>query len=224
MPFIRLLESECISNHLFNTLTFLGRHKYAILILAAGKSERLGMPKQLVKWNQSTLLNHTIAQAIRVCNSDVFVALGANQKDIRPSISSEAIILDITNWQDGMGTTISSSLSQIDVGNYKGIILSVCDQPYISNDIFDNLMNAFENENSSIIVSQYKNGSGPPTLFAKKHYYNLLQIRGDIGAKKIIRENLNEVTFISFENGDIDIDTEEDLKNLSINESPPKTS
>ena len=115
-----------------------------------------------------------------------------------------------------MGTTISSSLNQIDIDIYEGIILSVCDQPYISNDIFNNLINAFENRKSSIIVSQYKNGSGPPTLFAKKHYHNLLQLRGDIGAKKIIRENLNEVTFIAFENGNIDIDTEDDLKNLSV--------
>ena len=61
---------------------------------------------------------------------------------------------------------------------------AVCDQPYISNEEFNNLINTFENRNSSIIASQYKNGFGPPTLFAKKHYSNLLLMRGNLGAKK----------------------------------------
>ena len=190
------------------------RNKYAILILAAGNSKRLGRPKQLVKWNESTLLNHTIVQASKVDNADTYIALGGNQSDIRPSIMGEAIILDIPNWQDGMGTTISSSLNQIDSDIYDGVILCVCDQPYISNEVFDKLINAFENRTSSIIVSQYKTDSGPPTLFAKKYYPNLLHLQGDSGAKRIIRKHINEVSFISFENGDIDIDTEDDVKKL----------
>ena len=52
MPFIRQQVKECISSHLFNTQTFLVKNKYAILILAAGNSARLGRPKQLVEWNK----------------------------------------------------------------------------------------------------------------------------------------------------------------------------
>ena len=100
------------------------RNKYAILILAAGNSARLGRPKQLVKWNHSTLLNYIIDQASKVDNADIYVALGGNQSEIRPLILGRAELLDIQNWQDGMGTTISSSLKEIEVDIYNGIIIS----------------------------------------------------------------------------------------------------
>jgi len=195
----------------------LDRNKYAILILAAGNSTRLGRPKQLIKWNKSTLLNNTIEQASKIDNLDIYVALGGNKGDIHDSILSEATIVDISNWQDGMGTSISSGLNQIEVDNYDGIIISVCDQPYISYNEFFNLIYAFENSLSSIIISRYDKGSGPPSLFSRKHYHSLLQIRGDIGAKNIVRENLDDVSYIPFMKGSIDIDTEKDVKNLSKN-------
>jgi len=174
----------------------------------------------MVRWNQSTLLNNTIEQASSVENADVYVALGANQIEIRPSISENAILLDIPNWQEGIGISISSSLSQIQVSGYKAIILSVCDQPYISKDVFKDLIFLFEKSDSSTIISsKYKVDSGPPTLFDSKHYDALLGLDGDRGAKKIVLNNIEEVNFIQFQNGHFDVDTPIDLNHLSTLEN-----
>lgn len=194
----------------------MGKNKYAILILAAGSSERLGRPKQLVKWNQSTLLNHTIEQACKSSHTDVYIALGGNQAEIRPSITLAIPIINIPNWRDGMGSSISRSLAYITTKNYEAIILSVCDQPYISCHIFEALIRKFEKENLSIVTSNYKNSSGPPTLFARKHFPALLKLKGDVGAKKVVKNNLSEATKVQFSDGDIDIDTEDDLYYLTI--------
>ncbi len=193
----------------------MGKHKYAILILAAGSSERLGRPKQLVKWNKTTLLNHTIDQASNVEHTDVFVALGGNQNEIRRSISERAVLLDVSNWREGIGSSIASSLMQIQISDYVATILSVCDQPYISTDVFKDLIIEFEKENSTIVSSNYKIDSGPPTLFDSKHYEALLKLHGDQGAKKIVLNNMEQVRFIQFQNGYIDIDTPHDLNELS---------
>lgn len=192
----------------------MAKKKYAILILAAGGSKRLGHPKQLVKWNQSTLLNHTLEQALSSNNSDVYVALGGNHSVIKHTISLGVSIIDIPDWEDGMGTSISVSLNEMKVKKYEAIIISVCDQPYISEVVFKNLLAEFERGKSSIVISKYKNSSGPPTLFGKKHYDRLLKLEGDVGAKEIVKNNLVEVGIIQFQKGDIDIDTEKDLRSL----------
>ena len=191
------------------------KNEYAILILAAGSSERLGHPKQLVKWNQSTLLNHTIEQATRVGNADVFITLGANHSDIRPNIFFDLPIFINKEWNEGMGKTISFTISRINPKKYTGLILSVCDQPYITTDVFNNLISTFENGDSSIILSKYQVSSGPPTLFAKKHYPDLLNLSGDQGANKIVKKHSYELAYIDFPNGHIDIDTQQDFNNLT---------
>ena len=53
------------------------KNKLAVLILAAGASSRMGKPKQLLPWKNTTLLGHAIAQAKKVSTA-VFVVLGAN--------------------------------------------------------------------------------------------------------------------------------------------------
>ena len=190
------------------------KNKYAILILAAGTSTRLGRPKQLVNWNGTTLLNHTIDQANRVKNSDVFVTLGGHQNEVRDSIVHDILIFTNPNWKEGMGSTISYTVDKVAKSGYEGIILSVCDQPYISHHIFSDLIEAFELGNGSIIMSKYKTSSGPPTLFSKRHFSALSNLKGDEGAKKVVKNNISHLAQIDFYQAHIDIDTENDLKQL----------
>lgn len=190
------------------------KKKYAILILAAGSSKRLGLPKQTVKWKQTTLLNHTIEQALKVDNTDVIVALGGNQIDVLPTITHQVPMLTIMNWRDGMGTSISDSLEQMALQKYKAVIIAVCDQPYISDVIFNDLITTFEASNATIVLSKYTQSSGPPTLFHEKYFFDLLELKGDFGAKEVVKTHHKEVATTLFPNGDFDIDTEENLKQL----------
>ncbi|MDF1694258.1 MAG: nucleotidyltransferase family protein [Saprospiraceae bacterium] len=188
--------------------------RYAIIILAAGGSRRLGHPKQMVGWESSTLLNHTIKQANQVSNSDVFVTLGDCFDEIHSSIKEKVHIIFHPEWYHGMGSTISFSVSKIQLKKYKGVILSVCDQPYISTDNFVNLINKFESSSAKIVVSEYRNGQGPPTLFSQEIVKDLMKISGDNGAKSIIKKYKNDVVSTCFYGGEIDIDTVEDLEKL----------
>jgi molybdenum cofactor cytidylyltransferase len=190
------------------------KNKYAIIILAAGNSTRLGYPKQLVSWNQTTLLNHAIDHAARVKNSDIYVTLGGHQKEVIDSIVHDLSIFVNPFWEEGMGSTISYTMDKIAKHGYEGIILSVCDQPYISHHIFIDLIEAFQLGNNSIIISKYDTSSGPPTLFSKVHFKALANLRGDDGAKKIVKNNISHLGHIDFNQGHIDIDTENDLKQL----------
>jgi molybdenum cofactor cytidylyltransferase len=193
----------------------LGKNKYAILILAAGNSRRLGSPKQLVEWKKSTLLNHTIDQARKVDNSDVYVILGSNHNEIRNTITQKVSILVNPDWQKGMGSTITYAMRSIFNFDYEGIILSVCDQPHINNKIYSNLIAASKIENASIVVSKYRTSSGPPTFFSKAHFDALSRLKGENGAKCVVKNNMNNLTYSDFQLGHIDIDTEDDLRKLN---------
>ena len=63
--------------------------KTAILILAAGESKRMGEPKQLLPYNNSTLLLHSIEQANNIKFADVFIVIGAHFADVFKSIRGQ---------------------------------------------------------------------------------------------------------------------------------------
>ena len=99
--------------------------------------------------------------------------------------------------------------------NADAVILMVCDQPFITSDILNNLIETYSNSGRGIVACSYDNTFGPPVLFSKKYFPELLQLKGDIGARKIIDQHFVDVALVDFPRGSIDIDTEADYLKLS---------
>lgn len=188
--------------------------KIAILIVAAGESKRLGRPKQLVSYKGKTLLYHTIRECLETEVKDVYLVLGANKEEIETQIViSDCTVVYNENWKKGMGESIASGVKKIvEKEDYDGIIITVGDQPFLSSKILNRLIEKAKKEKKPIIISKYKEGAGPPSFFDKEYFSELMELSTDEGAKGVIKKYKEEVLFISFEQGDIDIDTPEDLR------------
>ena len=189
---------------------------FAILILAAGNSSRLGRPKQLVSIQGKSLLSKTLTEAQQVADTDIYIVTGAYVKELNDSIDLKPFeVIFNEEWAKGMGGSISKGITSIMEYNYEGVIISVCDQPYIGKENFDNLISKYQKSGKLIISSSYAEGSGPPVFFQQKYFEELSKLHGDLGAKEVIRKYKNNVDFVVFEKGNIDIDTEKDISQLN---------
>jgi molybdenum cofactor cytidylyltransferase len=97
----------------------------------------------------------------------------------------------------------------------KGLILMVCDQPYVSAALLNDLLATHYNTGKPIVTSGYANTFGPPTFFHKSIFPELLQLKGDVGARNILKNHIEEVEVIAFPPGSLDIDSNEDYQKLS---------
>lgn len=190
----------------------------AVLILAAGSSSRLGQPKQLVKWKGKTLLENTIAAA-QAISENVNVVLGANQDKIVSSIEHldcESLIFN--NWKEGMGASLSFGIGEVLKANpsLSQILILVCDQVHVSEDLLIKLSNTHQVSDYSITACRYGGLFGVPAIFSEGTFSELLELTGDRGAKKIIQNNRERVGYIDFPEGDVDVDTVDDLDKLSL--------
>lgn len=191
----------------------------AIIILAAGNSSRLGSPKQLLPYAQKTLLQHAIdsAKASSAAN-DVIVVLGSRKTLIENKIDhNEITIVENSNWESGIASSIKAGVNALkDISTENdAIILMACDQPFASAEILKSLVHEQARSGKAIVGCSYENTKGIPALFHKSIFSELLSLEGDIGAKKLFEKYREEVSFISFQDGGIDIDTTEDYKNLT---------
>jgi molybdenum cofactor cytidylyltransferase len=190
----------------------------AILILAAGESNRMRIPKQLLPFRGKNMLQHAIDEAV-TSNADlVFAVLGANAERIKRVLrQSRAELVMNQDWSEGISSSIHAGVKALPA-NVNGVIVSLCDQPHAGSRIFNALIDASRTSGKSIVACEYGGTEGTPALFARQYFDQLLALSGDRGAKKIILENKNDLARIPFAEGTIDIDTAEDYQRFVKNE------
>ncbi len=188
-----------------------------IVILAAGASTRMGTPKQLLPYGEHTLLSHTVEVAIASICHPIIVILGAYAEQIRPVISQYPIqILENTRWNEGMSSSIQVGIQALDKASEKpdAVVVTLCDQPFISTQLVNQLVETYFTTEKPIIASEYAGTLGVPTLFSSSFFPNLMDLKGAAGAKKIIEKYSDRVFSIPFLEGTVDIDTPEEYNQL----------
>lgn len=182
----------------------------------------MGTAKQLLIYQGKTLLDRTIYTAKEVFDEDhIILVLGANHNEITSKIANKDIPIFINEeWQSGMASSIRSGLETLlkQFPDLDNCFISVCDQPYLTSDIFSQMLQLKENLQKEIVVAKYADTMGVPALFSKKYFTTLMALEGEQGAKKIIQQNRDDVETFEFEKGAIDIDTKVDYENLKSKE------
>ena len=189
---------------------------YAILLIAAGASSRLGQPKQLLPFRETFLLNFMVNECVESQVGKVYVVLGAYREKIIPKlVGLEIEVVENENWEEGVGSSIACGMEKIAKQNNQGVIVVLGDQPYFTRDLLQKIIAQKEKNKAPIILSKYKKGMGPPTYFDASLFEELKQLKGDVGAKSLIQKYFDKLAFIPFENGHLDVDTDADLDLLN---------
>lgn len=189
-----------------------------VVLLAAGESSRMGSPKQLLPYGGQTLIEYMVKIAGSSKAKLVVVVLGAKADSIATKIDNNSAILVVNDsWQEGMASSIRTgikTLIQADP-NAVGAILLVCDQPDITSQLINDLIDAHLQTGKPIITCSYADTFGPPALFHRSIFPDLLQLKGDVGARSILQQHIQDVETVAFPRGSRDIDTKADYEELT---------
>ncbi|WP_259065220.1 nucleotidyltransferase family protein [Mucilaginibacter sp. X4EP1] len=183
------------------------------IILAAGESSRLGRPKQNLIFNGKTLLELAVESVRKSECKKIIVVLGANSSEIKPIAG--AFILYNKDWREGMASSIRTAMLEInDDPSVDKVIMMLCDQPFVNAALLNSLIRKQNETAKAIIASAYNGTNGVPVLFDRSLFSELLLLQGHEGAKKILKNHVDDIATIPFEQGGIDIDTSEDYERL----------
>jgi molybdenum cofactor cytidylyltransferase len=187
------------------------------VILAAGGSSRLGKPKQLLAYKGKTLLQHVVQTALASVAKPVLVVLGSEAEAMQ-NATDEKIVQTVFNpdWQEGMASSIRCGIKALSETSpsAKGVVLMVCDQPFVSPALLNELMGAHEKTGKQILACGYGDSFGPPVFFDRSLFDELLRLKGDTGARSIVQRHADAVEVIPFPEGAYDIDTQADYESL----------
>jgi molybdenum cofactor cytidylyltransferase len=177
----------------------------AAVVLAAGASSRLGEPKQLIRLGAENLLERAVRVAREAGCEPVVVVVGSEYgRVLANSVLGDVITVINDKWEEGMASSIRLGVGALRFApkDAEGVVLMTCDQPAVTT------KHLFElTQRAEVKASRYAGRNGVPAFFPKKNFDVLMSLTGDKGA----RELLAEARYEELENGDLDVDTAEDV-------------
>lgn len=191
----------------------------AVLILAAGASRRLGRPKQLVEYQDETLLARAIRLSHEAGAARIVVVLGSSADEVAASLHSTPANLVINqDWEQGIASSIHAGLSALEelAPRVDGVLLLTCDQPRLTREHLVQMLDVFQQSGGILSIgSAYGGTLGVPALFPRQRFAELYTLRGDQGARLLLKGEKSSIREVELPGGEIDIDTPADLNQLT---------
>jgi len=194
--------------------------RVAALVLAAGRSTRMGGPnKLLAEAHGQPLVAHAVMAALASQAVEVVVVLGHMADEVRSVVEkvvpANARLRFVTNpdFADGLSTSVRSGIAALGK-EIDAAIVQLGDMPGIGAPLLDRLIAAFNPvEGRSICVPTVAGKRGNPVLWARRFFPEIAKLSGDSGAKHLIGEHADLVCEVEMtgEAAVTDIDTPEAL-------------
>ena len=163
------------------------------ILLAAGQSKRMVGENKLVKKIQGIpLIKLSVKNILASSIDELIVVLGHQKEIIEKLIDKNEKIKFVFNkdFESGMASSIKTGIDNL---SDKTEVFFIClgDMPMVSHDIYNQLIKS--RDNKEIIVPTYKGQQGNPVLFDKSMKETVMNITGDVGAKKILELNKDKI-------------------------------
>jgi molybdenum cofactor cytidylyltransferase len=184
----------------------------SIIVLAAGSSSRLGLPKQLLQYGDKSLLRIIVEKALLVHPLEVIVVLGFEAERMANELEDLALRIVINRaWREGVASSLRAGVNSVSA-QAKGALISLCDQPAVTPELFRNLISICTVE-KPIAATEYNHVLGVPACYQRSVFPELLLLQGDTGAKYVIASDKARVAAYPFPEAALDVDTLGDIPN-----------
>ncbi len=194
------------------------------IILAAGRSSRMGAPKQLVDWHGRPLVRAVAENALAARLDGLLVVTGGAHAEVEQALSGLALrLVHNPDFAAGQSTSLHAGVAALPPGTAATMIL-LGDQPFVDAGILDTLIDAWRATNAPIVAPSYRGRRGNPVLFASAVFPELLATSGDQGARELLQRRKADVRLVEFDDDQplIDIDTPDDYSHAQqrMNNAP----
>jgi len=181
------------------------------LVLAAGGSRRLGRPKQLLPYRDSTLLGHVLDTA-RACVFDqLVVPIGGHADDVRAAVDLAGTDVVVNErYGEGCSSSIAAALGALD-HRCEVLLLLLGDQPGVRTETVRALLAG--RGDAPLAVCRYADGRGHPLALARDTFADLAALHGDKGVWRLLDRRAGDVVEVTI-SGPIprDVDTDRDYE------------
>jgi molybdenum cofactor cytidylyltransferase len=192
------------------------RRQVAAIVLAAGRSTRMGGPnKLLAEISGKPLVRIAAEQALASRARPVIVVSGHERSRVEAALAGLPVrLVHNPDYADGLSTSLKAGLAAVPA-DVDGAIVCLGDMPQVSSALIDRLVCAFDPEFGALVVVPTIGGKrGNPVVWSRRFFADLARLEGDVGARHLIASYAEVVAEVPVEDAAAltDVDTPEALR------------
>jgi molybdenum cofactor cytidylyltransferase len=193
-----------------------GNRHVAAIVLAAGRSTRMGGPnKLLAELGGRTLVRIVTEQALASNAKGVIVVTGHQAAEVEKSLRGLKVkFVHNPDFAAGLATSVKTGIAAVP-DSADGAVVCLGDMPLIDAHLIDRLIEAFAPDRGNLIAVPVSDGRrGNPVLWSRRFFRELMTLDGDIGARHLIARHSETVAEVPVEGHGafLDIDTPQALE------------
>lgn len=191
-----------------------GDARHGVVLLAAGRSRRLGVAKQLLEISGEPLVRRAARLALETSPLDAVLVTGAHAAAVEEAVRGLAVrCVGAEDFEEGMGRSLAAGLRHLDPA-CAGALVVLCDQPALTAEHLARLVDVWAAEPASAAASGYAGTVGVPAVLPGAWFPRLMTARGDRGARDLLRGKAGEIRVVPDERLAEDVDRPECAQGL----------
>ncbi|HYM90214.1 MAG TPA: nucleotidyltransferase family protein [bacterium] len=185
------------------------------IVLAAGRSERMGTPKLLLRLAGRSLLQHVMDNVRGSRCDEIIVVLGEAAEQVGAEAQGDRVRLVINpRYREGMGTSLAAGIAAL-APQCEAAVVLLGDQPCVTAGMIDTLIDAYRRSGKPLVASRYGPVVGAPTLIGRALFPDARRLAGDQGGRSLIQQHPDQVEEVLLPpSAAVDVDTPEELARL----------
>lgn len=158
------------------------------VVLAAGRSARMGRTKQLLVYRGRPLLQHVLDSAAHAVQLDrLLLLLGHRASEIRDSLELRgADVFSVPDFRQGQSASMRSGVEEAQRLGANAVLFLLGDQPLVSAEVMDSIAAAYREHRDPVVLPICGGRRGNPVLMDEGLFPELLEISGDVGGRAIL--------------------------------------
>jgi molybdenum cofactor cytidylyltransferase len=188
----------------------------AAVVLAAGRSSRMGGPNKLLETIGGRPLVRIVAEAALASKArPVIVVTGHQRERVEGALAGLPVrLVHNPHFAEGLGTSLKTGITAVPP-DADGAIICLGDMPQVDGALIDQLIGAFDPDKGALaVVPTIKGKRGNPVVWSRRFFPDLMAVEGDVGARHLIGRYAEAVTEVALSGTAAltDIDTPEALQ------------
>jgi molybdenum cofactor cytidylyltransferase len=186
------------------------------IILAAGQSKRMGQPKMLLPWGQSTVIEHVISTFLSAGIEDLIVITGGARDQVERAIGPYPV-RKIHNEEFAAGEMLSSIQRGLRAvpSQTQAALIGLGDQPQVQEKNVQWICEAYHAGKSGLVVPSFQMRRGHPWLVARPFWEEILALKPPESPRDFLNSHAHEIHYVNVDTPSVlaDLDTPEDYRN-----------